>query len=578
MSKKKKIEAAFTSSAAQSLAQTAVQMAKDGYVALPVRKTFGERVNRAGSQWKDVYNTLLGAGPDGNSASSLPTSPVGVMIPTKGGTEGLGYMSWGPDNNLPNNIALIVSMLPYTAVGVKFNTDVIAGLGPKPKYRYSRYVNGVIQTESIDYASAGTFIEGQLSDKRTALLNIASTVESSSVSKEMKEKLIAQQKKEVAALEKDLEDWNSTFKEVSKFLLDNNLELVITELANDMSHMGICFPELQLDRQGENPNDSTWTPKVIGLNYQRCTTCRLERMDDQNRINYVYVSNQWLDSAVDTSGKTDEIASIPALDPHRPTLSLQEKVRNVRIRAYSGKSNINGRAIGERPTHFILPCYYPSMGRPYYPEPAWWSILRGDVYKYTSTIIENRAIAKENSNSAGKIIYIHTDYLFKLYMQEDAKTKEERDQLRDKMWDEINNFLKDKQNNGQTILAFTFTGNDGKEHDAWRIVDVPISSKTEADANKTELEELSNIIFLALGIHSTLIGNSIGASSSGGTQQREMYELKKLLSVPTQRLLLKPLYVARDFNGWDKHLEWEIGQMTLTTLDRNKNGMEETKV
>ena len=95
---------------------------------------------------------------------------------------------------------------------------------------------------------------------------------------------------------------------------------------------------------------------------------------------------------------------------------------------------------------------------------------------------------------------------------------------------------------------------------------------------QTELEELSNIVFLALQIHSVLIGNSIGASSSGGTQQREMYELKKLLTVPTQRLLLKPYYVARDFNGWDEHLEWEIGQMTLTTLDRNKNGMEETKV
>ena len=109
-------------------------------------------------------------------------------------------------------------------------------------------------------------------------------------------------------------------------------------------------------------------------------------------------------------------------------------------------------------------------------------------------------------------------------------------------------------------------------------MDVPINNKSEADANKTELEELSNIIFLALNIHSVLIGNSIGSSASGGTQQREMYELKKLLSVPTQRLLLTPLYLFRDFNELDPHLEWEVGQMTLTTLDRNKNGMEETKV
>ena len=163
-------------------------------------------------------------------------------------------------------------------------------------------------------------------------------------------------------------------------------------------------------------------------------------------------------------------------------------------------------------------------------------------------------------------------------MQCDVKKQEEKDALRDAMWAEINTFLKDKNNNGQTILSFTFIGSDGKEHDAWRIVDVPMSDSNEADANKTELEELSNIIFLSLGIHSILIGNNLSSSSSGGTQQREMYEMKKLFSMPTQLIMLAPYYLTRDFNDWDDHLEWEVSQMTLTTLDRNKNGLEETKV
>lgn len=568
-----------TESPAETLAGTARKMAEEGYVALPARKVFGERVDKAGPQWKDVYNTLLGAGPDGGTAASSPTSPVGAEIPVTGGTEGLGYMSWGPGNNLPNNIALLVSMLPYTAVGVKFNADVIAGLGPKPKYRYSRYSNGTVQTDSIDYGAAGTFIEGQIFEKRKTLLEL---VENGSMlpagGKDAARAITERLGTEIKSLEADLKTWEETLKEVKEFMKGSNLDLIFTELAGDISHMGICFPSLQLDRQAGNPNDTTWNPKVIALDRQPCTICRLERMDPKNRINYVYVSNRWYDSMVAETGKDHHIAAIPALDPHRPLKSLEEKVRDVRIRAYNGKTGRDGKSQSERPTHFILPCYYPSMGRPYYPEPAWFSILRGDVYKYTSTIIENRSIAKENSNSAGKIIYIHTEYLAQLYLQNNINKLEEKDALRDKMWNEINEFLKDRQNNGQTIISFTFIGSDGKEHDAWRIVDVPISSKTEADANKTELEELSNIIFLALGIHSVLIGNSIGASSSGGTQQREMYELKKLLSVPTQRLLLGPLNVVRDFNGWDPHLEWEIGQMTLTTLDRNKNGMEETKV
>lgn len=565
----------MTTSAAQSLAATTQQMAQDGYVALPARRVFGSRMDNAGAHWKETYNALLGVAPDGKNASVTAISPVGNEIPVTGGTEKLGYISWGANNRHPNMVSLLVSMLPYTAVGVKFNTDVIAGLGPKPVYRYNRFVNGGVQTERIDYSAAKTLIEGQLTEKRKALMDFLATEGGDpTLRKQMEDQL----RKELSDAEAALKKWELTTEGINELLKNSNVDLVNTELANDFSHFGICFPELQLDRQAENKNDATWKPRVIGINYHSAHTCRLERMDKKGVINYVYISNQWLDSTVNNQNNDFEVAAVPALDAHRPLASLEEKIRNHRIRAYNGKTTTKGKPQTERPTHFILPCYYPSAGHPYYPQPAWQSILVGDVYRYLSTIVESRRIAKENSNSAGKIIYIHTDYLAKLYQQEDIKTADDREKLRDEMWNEINAFLQDRQNNGQTILSFTFTGTDGKEHDAWRIVDVPMNSANEADANKTELEELSNIVFLALQIHSVLIGNSIGASSSGGTQQREMYELKKLLTVPTQRLLLKPYYVARDFNGWDEHLEWEVGSMTLTTLDRNKNGIEETKV
>jgi len=565
----------MTTPAAQSLAATTQQMAQEGYVALPARRVFGSRMDNAGAHWKETYNALLGVAPDGKNASVAATSPVGNEIPVTGGTDKLGYISWGANNRHPNMVSLLVSMLPYTAVGVKFNTDVIAGLGPKPMYRYNRFVNGGVQTERIDYSAAKTLIEGQLMEKRKALMDFLATEGGDpTLRKQMEDQL----RKELADAEAALNKWEFTTDGIKELLKNSNVDLVNTELANDFSHFGICFPELQLDRQAENKNDATWKPKVIGINYHSAHTCRLERMDKKGVINYVYISNQWLDSTVNNQNNDFEVAAVPVLDAHRPLASLEEKIRNHRIRAYNGKTTAKGKPQTERPTHFILPCYYPSAGHPYYPQPAWQSILVGDVYRYLSTIVESRRIAKENSNSAGKIIYIHTDYLAKLYQQEDVKTADDREKLRDEMWNEINTFLQDRQNNGQTILSFTFTGTDGKEHDAWRIVDVPMNSANEADANKTELEELSNIVFLALQIHSVLIGNSIGASSSGGTQQREMYELKKLLTVPTQRLLLKPYYVARDFNGWDEHLEWEISQMSLTTLDRNKNGIEETKV
>lgn len=578
------------SGSAKQLISEVERLQQEGYVALPARRVFHDKIGSdSQSLWKDVFNTAYLSGSNGANTSVI--SPIGTEVQSdlNIGTPGKGYIQWGPGNRLPNTIAMLVSLLPYTATGVKFNTDVIAGLGPRPKYRYSYYSNGSIQTKEIDYSAAGKLLQGQLMEKRVQLANLYGECsekgidlrrsnDADSVTKlyqEMELQLICEIKEAQDAYSK----WESTDKEVSAFVQDSNLELIYTQLANDMSHLGICFPELKLDKQGNNRNTVTWIPKVIGIDYKSGCTCRMERMDDNNRVNYIYVSNLWLDFNQSVGMDNNSIAAIPALDPQRPLSSLKEKVRNTRIRAYMGKKNRKGNDVSERPTRFILPSFYPSLGRPYYPQPMWYSIFSGDIYKYVSTIIENRAIAKENSNMAGKIIYIHTDYLNKLYMLEKAETSEQREQLRDQMWDEINAFLKDRNNNGQTILSFTFTGNDGKEHDAWRIVDVPLSSKQEAEANKTELEELSSVIFFSLEIHPDLIGAIPGRSgSSGGTYQREMYEMKKLMMAPTQRLLLKCLEVARDFNEWDSHLVWSIQQMTLTTLDRNKNGVEETKV
>lgn len=593
MSKKKVIQAGNDrhepTSAAARLLSEASRMQQEGYVALPVRKVFHDKMKTADrGLWKDVFNTAFLEGEPPSGPLSVSSYGVEVGEDLKIGTPGKGFIEWGPGNKLPNTISMLVARQPFTATGVKYNTDVIAGLGPRPKYRYSYYVNGTINTEEIDFSAAGQFLQGQLWEKLTKLSRLYEECKTRGINLKREDaneetrnyqQMEKQLTNEINEVRKAYNKWDTTNRELSEFMKESNLDLIYTQLANDMSHLGICFPELKLDKQGENTNTATWKPKIIGIDYKSACTCRMERMDENNRVNYIYVSNAWLD--LDQSLKMDNrnIAAIPALDPQRPLSSLRDKVRDTRLRAYVGRKDSKGNDIAERPTRFILPSFYPTLGRPYYPQPMWYSIFSGDIYNYVGTIIKNRAIAKENSNMAGRIIYIHTEYLAKLYLQERADTTEKREQLRDQMWDEINAFLKDRNNNGQTIMSFTFFGSDGKEHDAWRIVDVPLSSKQEAEANKTELEELSSVIFFSLEIHPDLIGAIPGRTGrSGGTYQREMYEMKKLMMAPTQRILLKCLDVTRDFNDWDSHLVWNIQQMTLTTLDRNKNGIEETKV
>ena len=104
--------------------------------------------------------------------------------------------------------------------------------------------------------------------------------------------------------------------------------------------------------------------------------------------------------------------------------------------------------------------------------------------------------------------------------------------------------------------------------------EIETKQKDRSEAEKTELQEISSIIFFAMGLDSKLIGNTPGdTSSSGGTDLRERFLVKQIQFAPLQQLMLQPLEVVSRFNGWDSHLVWEIDREVLTTLDNSKTGV-----
>lgn len=570
------------------------KLISEGYVAMPMNENLGKEGNTP--QWSDTVKSFLEPVKDVNgdivpgqvfSSSSVETNVSDI------GTKGLGYMSWGPYNNLPNYVALLSSLLPYTATGNRFNTDVAAGLGPRAKYRYTITVNDTLTPKEVDYNDAGELIKSKIYAKQKELLDFYAlckekgislkrsmpdyeTVSENEIShyKDVEKTLI----EEIDRLNKDYEVWKNTSEEIKSFLEESSLQNVCMNLFTSMTLFDICYPEIRLSQGKIGEKGSMWKPKVTSIGFYDSVICRLERMDDNNKINYVYVSNRFYDSAVKDVNDQIEIKAVPALDPVRPLASLREKIRDERLNAYFGEKR-NGKPVTEsKPTRFILPSYYPSAGRPYYPQPAWWSIFGGSIYQYASNIISDRVQAKENSNMWGKVVYVHTDYLGQLYHQMQANDENKRKKIRDELWISVNNFLKDRSKNGSTLLSFSFTGSDGKEHDAFRIVDIPATSKSEADAQKTELQEISSIIFFSMQINPALIGSVPGSSSSsGGTFQRELYLLKQLNLKPTQQIVLSVFDVISKFNEWDKHLVWRIQENSLTTLDRSATGLTESQ-
>ena len=555
----------------QQLQQRSEELKDAGYVA--VRPDAFTPLKNGGGKvfsWNDYVHSMLlttaGMSASGGDASgSAARQQVSTIFASSGGenmgkpkdvgTEGLGFMEWGMANRLPNLIWMLSRMSPFTAAGVDYIKKILVGRGPAPKYHYTQYVGGNITEKYIPYESAGVLLRGQIADLKA---------KDEEDSEEMK------------SLKEALRKWEETNAQLRDFLENNDLMQTYLDLAGDMALMSQCFVELQLNQRllDENGNavpTAQWTPKVIGLKHRSIFTTRLERMDENYRINYAYVSNQWLDPTQYVGVQKEEDRKIAAI-PYLPTTSavkdLQRKIREARQKNVSRK---------KRPTRFIMSPR--DFGGPYYADALWHSIFAGSIFEYAFTIVDDRLTRKRNSNIIGRVIYIHQDYISRLYQQQGEKKKKTQGEIQNEIFTSINTWLSNPDNAGQALISSAFTGSDGKEHKAWEIVEIETKANDQANADKTELQEISSIIFFAMGLDAKLIGNTPGdTASSGGTDLRERFLVKQIQFAPLQQLMIRPLEVLSRFNDWDEHLVWQIDREVLTTLDNSKTGVAKQEV
>lgn len=498
------------------------------------------------------------------------------------GTKGLGYIPWGPNNMLPNTIYNLASSLPYTARALQYIVEITAGLGPQLMYRWVRYSNGTVKTELIPFEDAGVLIRNRIREVRAEIAQNPQNAEegggdtihfsqalnaiqnpSSEEEEDDDEDLdsIGTPEDELKRLKEDYRTWKQTNEEWKKFTESNNLNLHFLQCLQDDTHLDMYFPTigLSIGRKGEE-----WKPKIVKVGYLPAVCTRMEEMDSRLRVNYVYYSEKW---RKDTTPKleTKDIVAYPTLMPQNMLPELRRQVEK--------NKNASPR---RRPTWFCCPSFYPSMQKPYYPQPAWWSIFTSRTFDYATTLITDKATARQNATMWGKMIFINNEYLRAMFDDLGADTPEEKDKIRNDIYKRINDFLQRRENNGKTICLDMFVGPDGKtmQH-AVEIVDVPQLSNSKE--MKDELEEISSIIFFAIGVHPALIGAVPGKSSSGGTYQRELSLLKQNQVSPRQRIYLRFMNNIYAFNEWDPHGEIVIRQQVLTTLDRNAGGTEDTQ-
>lgn len=494
-------------------------------------------------------------------------------VPVPGcGSKDKGYIPYGPSNSLPNAIFSSVGSLPYTAAAMKYITDLTVGYGPAFMYPVTRYVNGTVKTDLIPYSDAGLMLRNRIREVRAEIaeerrssdgepatgnsIGWVDAIESTGKKKPEPGTLDY----ELNLLLEDYAEWERTNSELTAFIENNNLQLHYLKCMMDASHMDIFFPTvgLSIGRVGEE-----WNPKIVRIGHIPTLCARMEEMDERMRINYVYYSESWRTRP----GQVPLGSAITAY----PSVMPESMLAGLRSIVSKNKKS----ALRRRPTWFCCPSYYPSMMKPYYPQPAWWSIYPSKVYEYATTLITDKAVERQNATMWGKMIFINNEYLRAMFDEQEADTLEKKEAIRNRIYASVNSLLQRRENNGKTICLDMFVGPDGKTmQKAVEIVDVP--QMTNSAETKNLLEEVSSVVFFACSVHPSLIGSIPGKSgSSGGTFQRELHLLKQSQVSPIQQLYIQYINFIRDFNRWDKKCKCVIQMPVLTTLDRNSTGIED---
>lgn len=486
---------------------------------------------------------------------------------------GLGYVKWGAGNNIPSVIPPLAMSSPYTAAPLRYIADLISGLGVRLMYRFP-------DGELVLYKDAGERLRekveelggGQDEVDIPELRNNGITdsrQKDSPALKRAKEALDKWERVWYGYEEKDFYNEDTHIPGAKEFLEDNNLDLHLSQCMQDHTCLDIHYPTVGLERGRKGP----WNPKVVQVGMLPSHSTRLEKMNEYRHINHVYFSDQWRTLGIGTTTVVDpnsmNVTMYPACMP-------QHLLSDMR---YIVESN-QKKSIKARPTWIVCPTFYPSLNKPYYPQPAWWSVFTSKAFDFSATILYDKYKARENSTSWGKIIYISLDYLDMMFGDMGiAGDKEAKDKFIDELDDNVEQFLQQRENNGKMMRQFKWQDpHTGKDVYNVEIVDVAETVKDAVQAGKDELELATSPIFLALGVDPRLVGVPMAKSSNGGTAVRELHLLKQQQLNIHQRLYLNWLNTAVcAFNGWtDGNAEFHIVQQTLTTLDNSKTGTVET--
>lgn len=336
--------------------------------------------------------------------------------------------------------------------------------------------------------------------------------------------------------------------EIRKFCLHNALHLQFWEQATDMKYYFMSVLVITLSRDGK---------KIVQMRHQDACHCRFTKRNEKGRSEHVIVANWRL-----TPLKTAKVYAL--LDEVDPLGDLMVRLG----REPDPETGKKGMPTSER--SFAIVCRVPTIGRQIYPMPYYFSIFLDAWYDIYRLIGTGKRFLIKNTAAPRWQVEIHKNYWNNVCNEEQITDPEKRKVRIRQERQNITDFLTKPENAGKTWITSYDTVIDGKETRMVRIYPLGVDKKEGGDWSD-DMQEASNALCFAMGVHPNMVGATPGKSqmNNSGSDKRELFNLKQAIEKPWHDVMEVPYHVTMHFNGWDEKYDIDVPSIEMTTLDKN---------
>lgn len=332
-------------------------------------------------------------------------------------------------------------------------------------------------------------------------------------------------------------------RDVRKWARAQSLSSYWMESCTDMKYFFFSVAVIILSNDGK---------KINKLRHKEAAHCRFQKANAKGQIEHIFFAN-W-------NSSNPTVETIPLLDLHDPIGDLMVRMGR--------EPNAFGKKKATTERKFAILLRYPTVGSRYYPVPHYSAVFRGGSYEEKRLISAAKRAKLRNYSSVRYQVEVHRDYWERIIDAENitdpdkaaTRIKEEKEKIRD--------FVTGIHNADKVWISGYYTDPDGHEQRDIRINSIE-RAKEGGDWGE-DINISANTMCYGFNVHPNLVGAVPGKSQSNnsGSDKRELFTMKQALEKSFHDILLTPLHIVCEYNGWER-IDPVVPMIMLTTLDQH---------